>query len=421
MKIEIKKERTHLFAPNINIAMMFQISGNIEYKELQDAIAVAVKNNEILSCKIQLEKNGDAYYCPSDSSQYSFTVLYEDWKEVIKKQASKPFDLEHGELIRFFALPDNGTIRLLLIAHHLAGDGLSIAYLVEDILASLSGKPILYKPLQLCSPKDFDKECTLNPFLRFIIKSLNKKWDKAGKSFTFEDYNQMFQNYWVSHEIEIFRETIHVKELARLSELSKLHSVTLNSAITAAFLKSAEDKSSVGMAVSVRPKGYYGMGNYATGISIQYTYDKSIDFWRNTQIVHSLIYKKLNQPSKKYFLLKFMDKIRPTLIDAAYFSAFGGYNNKTAKSIQNMFGYNGNVKGISITNLGRLPIQSNYEGYPITDFAFVPPLVPNAKRMIGISTLNETLEFTMCIEKSKNISHEKEFFNRAIDTLRKLS
>ena len=37
-----------------------------------------------------------------------------------------------------------------------------------------------------------------------------------------------------------------------------------------------------------------------------------------------------------------MDSVEPALIDSAYFSAFGEYQNKTSAIIQNMFGYNQN-------------------------------------------------------------------------------
>ena len=76
----------------------------------------------------------------------------------------------------------------------------------------------------------------------------------------------------------------------------------------------------MGIAASIRPEQFTGMGNYATGISIRYRYDTKKDFWKNAQAVHQLIYRKLNNPNKKFFLLKFMDSLEPGLIDSAYFS-----------------------------------------------------------------------------------------------------
>lgn len=188
-----------------------------------------------------------------------------------------------------------------------------------------------------------------------------------------------------------------------------------------AFIKAADERSDVGMAASIRPEQFTGMGNYATGISIRFLYNHNKDFWKNAQAVHQLIYRKLNNPDKKFFLLKFMDSLEPTLIDSAYFSAFGEYQNKTSKIIQNMFGYNQNPKSISVTNLGKLPISAVYGDYHISDFIFLPPLVPNAKRLFGVVTLEDQMYITIHLEKNASLAEEKNFFDQSMAYLHQLS
>lgn len=417
MDVKISKERTHLFSPNINIGVMVQITGGVELNLLESAISRAVSNNEILKCKIRIADDGDAYYSVQAKPRYSFSVTNLEWQEIIKQQERIPFQLKQGELIRFFAIPQDNFVRLVIVAHHLAGDGLSFSYLLEDIMNALAGNPLTYKPLQLWSTENKDEYGKLNLFLRFMMSRLNKKWNKSGKIFSFEDYERMFHTYWTEREAAIFTHNIYKGDLTKLLELSKAHSVTLNSTITTAFIKTAKEKSDVGMAVSIRPEGYSGMGNYASGISIQYTYDHSKGFWENAQVVHSLIYDKLNNHAKKYFLLQFMSGLAPTLIDAAYFAAFDGYSNKAAKTMQKMFGYNGNPKAISLTNLTKLNIPAQYGEYALSDFTMVPPLVPNGKRVIGVATLEETLTISMRVEKNTITPSEKVFFENAIQEL----
>lgn len=59
---EIRKERTHLFSPNINIAISFCIRANLCIDTLKSAIDKAVQNNEIFSCRLGFKKNGQVFY-----------------------------------------------------------------------------------------------------------------------------------------------------------------------------------------------------------------------------------------------------------------------------------------------------------------------------------------------------------------------
>lgn len=176
---------------------------------------------------------------------------------------------------------------------------------------------------------------------------------------------------------------------------SKENKITVNTIVTTALIRASGELSDVGMAVNVREDGFIGMGNYATGISVKYQYNEKKNFIENAETVQKMIYDKLNNASKKYFLLQFMRSIEPTLIDAIYFNACCDYNNKTAEIFSKMFGYKGNPKGISITNLTKLPIETKYGSYEITDFVFVPPLVLNAKIIIGIATIGRKMVLSL--------------------------
>lgn len=420
-KNEIRKERTHLFSPGINIAVSFHIQGNLCMDTLKAAVDQAAVHNEIFSCRLAFKENGQVFYESSGNCRYSFQILEAEWMDVVQQQESIPFDLPGGELVRFFALPDKNGTRLLIIAHHLAGDGLSIVYLADDIMKALAEVTLTYKPLLLPDHNLIGKNCSLKSFMQFMVKLLNRRWQKTGKTFSYDEYLNMFSRYWSCHETVACTCAIPPATLRTLKIQSKNYGITLNSILITAFIKSADERSDVGMAASIRPEHFTGMGNYATGISIRFRYNHNKDFWKNVQAVHQLIYRKLNNPGKKFFLLKFMDSLEPTLIDSAYFSAFGEYQNKTSALIQNMFGYNQNPKSISVTNLGKLPISAVYGHYLISDFIFLPPLVPNAKRLFGVVTLEDQMYITIHLEKNASLAEEKNFFHQSMAYLLQLS
>ncbi len=499
---KILKERTHLFAPNINVAISLDIIRSGKEKEaglstdpleaslpdfrLEAAITEAMKANEILNCRIVLSGSGDAFYETMENPVISIHPVEDNFEEVVCRQQKIVFDLEHGELIRFFIKRIPGGSRMYMIAHHLAGDGLSMAHLVDDILRALSGEKLTFKPVELFSLDSLPKDSQLSGLMRFMMGRLNKKWRKTGKVFSFDDYRRMFSQYWEMRDAEIFTKQISREKMdSILSEIKKNH-ITFNSVLTTAVLQAMAQKVTpaiereavqeaqhraeqgtkqgtaqeteqgaqtagqckhrarqavdVGMAVDIRQNGYAGMGNFTSGISIQYAYDSTKDFWLNAQKVHALIYTKLDSNVKKYFLNQFMGALDPTLIDSAYFSAFDRYENKTAKTIARMFGYNGHPKGISMTNLAKIPVSSTYSAsapadlacranptpdsadcsrssYSAGNFYVVPPLVPNARRIFGMATQGGVLSMTLHVSKDACVGEEKTLFEKAVANL----
>jgi NRPS condensation-like uncharacterized protein len=159
------------------------------------------------------------------------------------------------------------------------------------------------------------------------------------------------------------------------------------------------------------------MGNYATGISIVCAYDEKKDFWQNAVSVQRHVYRKINSNKSKYFLLRFLDGLEPTLIDATYFAAFDGYKNDTASRFQRMFGFGEAPKDLSITNLTRLPIKEAYGKYLIDDLVFSAPLAANAKRMIGIATLGGKMKLAMRVLKNGEAAADRALLDKAVDYL----
>lgn len=83
-----------------------------------------------------------------------------------------------------------------------------------------------------------------------------------------------------------------------------------------------------------------------------------------------------------------------------------------------MFGYKGNPKGISITNLTKLPIEVKYGDFEIEDFTFVPPLVLNAKRIIGIATTGKKMVFSLHLNNDEEAEEYRKFFYKGMEYLK---
>lgn len=413
-------ERMHLFMPNINVVMKVDISGKPDIALIKQAIEGAVNANESLNCKIVLSENGVAGYEKLKKPVYSVDISNKDWIEIIREQESKVFNLASGELVRFFILTGGAEVALLIIAHHLAGDGLSLVYLIEDIMTAMSGNLLEFKPLQIASVDNFPKKSEMSAISQLLLKKMNQNWLKSGKVFSYSDYEKMFNAYWENRKTYICNERLSQNELELLCEKARQSEISLNSLITTAFIRAYGKKADTGMAVSVREKGYRGMANHASGIAIQYQYNDKKSILQNAQVVHKLIYKKLGSDKKKYLVLRFMSMMEPTLLDSACMSAYGKYKNKTAGRFAHLMGYDGHPKDVSITNLTKLDIPQKYGEFAIGNFAFVAPIIPNARRVIGIATFGGELCITMHVMDDEQVNNEKRIFAKAIQTLKSM-
>jgi len=416
----IDKERIWIFSPVNSIVIKVDIKGIIGEEKLKDAISNTLNHYDMFHQKIFIDNEGKAYYKSTDMYEPIVKSMECDWMEVVKEQEKIPFEIDKGEFIRFFYTKTETGMSILIIAHHIAGDGISFAYFVEDILRSLSGEKIEHKKLELFNMDNLPKEARLRAPMTWLLKYMNRNWKKTEKIFNFSDYYSMCKKYWEHKETSIYTYYLEDEIYDSLYRYSKENKITINTIITTALIRASGEFSDVGMAVNIRNKGFTGMGNFATGISVKHQYDEKKSFAQNARNVQRKIYDKLNNPSKKYFLLQFMRSINPTLIDAIYFNACGDFSNKTAEIFSKMFGYNGNPKGISITNLTKLPIQMKQGDYEIENIIFVPPLVLNARRIVGVASYGKRIVLSLHINNDDEAEENRKFFYKGMEYLENL-
>lgn len=427
MKQIIRKERVYLFAPSTCVATVVTIKkANIHTSDLEalkKAIQIAVDKNEILHSNISIEKDGSAFYKTEVSDMpinVSITVSNSGWEQIVSEQTKIRFSIENGETIRFYLLPDENTIQLLILSHHLVGDGLSISYLVEDIMNALIGREIPFRPIQLLTnPGNHPKAV---PFItRFMLRGLNKSWKKSEVLFSFADSQRIFNQYWKEHRIHVCSEVIEENALNGLLDFCKQNNVTLNSLLLTVLFQVQPENTDIGVSVNLRDADHiHTMGNYATAVTANSLQRKDICFTDQVKNVHQQFYRCLDNEKKKYFLMQFMDEISDTLIDASFFSVYDNFDNRFAGMASKMFGYQHHPEGVGFSNLTRVPIASQYGDYQLWNYGCVPPLFSNLKRMFGASTISNRLTLTYCIADDESLTKEIARFDLLIQSLKEV-
>ena len=392
-RVKIETERPHLFDTSILIAMRIHVKGSVSETVLRDAFQKAVSAHEILSMKVTLLENGEAYYEENGKgNQIYFETI--SWRSILKREEKKRFKIDEGEFLKCFCYEiDEQGCKLLFLMHHLGGDGKSLVYFIESFMKALSGEELEFNEIRTIPAGDMDEKSLrdrLGPY-SFFPKSYNGKWekDKDRKTFTFEDLDAAHENYWTDRESDVKEYVIKPKIVSRIMDRCHEWNVGFTAYITTCFMRRFGRKLDVGYAIDAREDGNRCMGNQASGISLKYAYNYNKSFEKNVKKVQKLLDNKLEDDQARGVLLAFIAAIEPTLLDAANFEHAGTFHSKTSKSFAKTMGYGKKTKDLSITNLTKLDIPDTYGELKISYFSFIPPVVSNGKNIIGLSTLGE--------------------------------
>jgi len=423
VKKEILTERTNLFEPNDYIFFCVELFGNFTADMLKEAVQKAFEANESTMSKIVLTDSGNAFYERIPESGCKVEIIEDTnrnlW-DIARKNEKQPFDLEKGELMRCFIIPDNNGFSLLIMSHHLAGDGKSICFFIEDIMCALSGKELEFKPLVLLTKDNIPNESKLSLIAELFTKYCKRKWNKMQiPVFGWEDYYKLHESYWRNTGSLFLHKTLSEKETKCVIANAKKIGVSVNSYIITAFLCADKNIRDTGIPVSVRESGNRSMSNLTSGINAEYSYSDNLSFSDNARKLHSIIMGKL----KKYrlFVLQFLSKMPATLIDSVLLYIYGLFDVPLTRITADIMGYtNAKKRGLGVTNLTVIDIPTVYENAEIKGLVFMPPNVSYSNNIIGVSTFDGNMTLTYH-GTDKGIKEQSDFFNRCIENLLKMS
>lgn len=385
---KIETERADLFDVNMMIAMQITLSGMATEAALTQAFRDAVGAFEILNCKVVIDGDGNAFYVPGDGSGNSISFRDFALESLIREQECVRFRLEEGEFLRCFVSPANSHERkICFLMHHLGGDGKSLCYFIEAFLRALSGEPCDYRKAVFLNGETLPPDAKLPFFASALVKHYNRKWRKERRVFGWEELRVAHDNFWKTHHTAVRNEVTGSDALREKMNQCKSNNIGFTSYTIAEMIQDIPQVQDVGLAVDGRQDGNRTMSNQATGISVKYQYDKSRTLLQNAAEIDRRMKKKLKSSRYKYFILRFMKEFDPTLVDAVNLEFAGYFHSKTSAQLARLLGYGHNTKDLSITNLTRIDIPTEYGQFTLTDLIFVPPVVSYGKNIAGMVTV----------------------------------
>ena len=381
MKYEIRYERGELFDVNMIVTIQIDITPAPSESMIREAFQKAVGVNEILQSRIVIEPDGSAFYVDCDAPKSFIRAADEDLDLIRQREEKKRFRIEEGEYIRAYYREEEDVCRIIFLMHHMAGDGKSLQYFIEDFMTFLAGGVKEFKGIRTAETKE-----NLDPISRGIIRHYNRKW--KGRTFSFEDMDRAYREYWKDKTTILRTEVIEKEEMDLVLTECRAHGVRYTSYLTAKLIKDEKGTMDIGYALDFRHDRNRSMGNQASGCSLRYRYNPSKSIYENALAIQKKLDRKLEDHKNGSYILSFVAGFTPTLHDAVNLEHAGFFHDKVSFSLAKLMGYIGKTKDYSITNLTASDIPVEYGEYVIDRMMFAGPVVSYGKRIISVVTCN---------------------------------
>jgi len=297
-------ERMFNRVPYSIVTVVARIKGDVSEIMLRDAVLKIKGRHANLRVRIVEGDDHVPWFTTEGVKEIPIEVIEREsddhWIQVIHETSQLPFKFDEQPAIRFFLVRSHAISELIILCHHIICDGMSLAYLTRDLMVHLGDPAQVVEVLPDPVPIDIDnipQELSMNAIVRYVINRMNKKWEGEAVYFDQDDYEIINETYWKNFEHKMFSLELSEAQTATLVARCRKESVTVNSALTTAFVGAQfvirgekPYHSKIGVAGSLRdrlprPAGE-GMGFFAGLVSLKFKYNQKKDFWNNVRQLH---------------------------------------------------------------------------------------------------------------------------------------
>jgi hypothetical protein len=378
------------------VTMVARIRGSVAESMVRDAVSKVRRRHPNLRVRIVDDENGNPWLTSEGAGDVEVQAIPREsddhWIGVVQESSQVPFEFDVRPAIRFILLQSADTSDLLILCHHILCDGLSLAYLARDLTVHL-GDPareveLLPDPVPI-DRDNFPEDVSANAVVRFFINRMNKKWAAEKVVFDQEDYRNLVAAYWAHYQHQVLSVELSEAQTSALVARCRKEEVTVNSALTAAFVGAQTlvqgerpFHSSIGVAGSLRdrlprPAGEV-MGFYVGLVQSKFEYDSRRRFWDNAQQFHRTV-QPLYTDKNLFQDLLMWTYVDPTILEAISYKALGGLVPEGASRYQKLSAFSTRddtvlrtlkrdkmdsldriVYGTTVTNLTRLDFPRTY-------------------------------------------------------------
>jgi NRPS condensation-like uncharacterized protein len=405
-------ERLRLMLPNANVVMAARIEGSLSAEELGAAVSKVRQRHPLLGARVQIDQHQTGWFTSQSVPAIPIRVVPrpapDRWIEVAIEEHRQAFSYEIGPLIRIALLPSDGSSDMIVTAHHAICDGLSLAYLVRDILRHVAepDRPVERLPVPpLINGSMMPVSVSGGLLSRLGIKIVNWAWERKDIAFDAADYRDLHRTFWQDHRGHMLAWALTEAQTAALVSRCRRERVTVNTALTTAFVAAQEQVEAgrdylnkIVVSVDFRDRLTRRVDEafafYASAVRPELEYQPGIPFWDVARTFHTQIQQLLTD--ENIFESQQLSAFSPSLLDALAFVKYDRLEDKLAQRIVERMGIDRITASLVITNLGRLDIPVNYGSRHLA--ALYGPYVHSdtVEKYLGVATVGGRMRFTLC-------------------------
>lgn len=416
-KKEIIAGRGFYYMPAAYITLKVTVEGIYDHEKMQQAVAALEEAHPIISRVVR--KEGDRMWF-EEAGKHVPVILYPEttlvrWEDALLELTTKPINLQENPGVMIGIAERTDRFFLLVICHHMYGDGLSVKNLADDLLYIYStGTKLVPREssTELCEA-DLSHNCRIPEELREKYLAFAETCKKKQIEFSWEAYKQMIDTHNAVVGTGVTCRSIKGTVYRSLLGKCKRYCVTVNSALTTAMAAAMQEKDSVDAIIAVNtrpivnPEDNMGLANYASCIQPTISYDPTISFWDNVVKVNRQIKEARADAPKVLNTLHTFMLWGADVYGVGYFARYGMFRDmEVLMELRRTLGLNNEADTFDLSNIGSVQFAANSEDFVVRDCYFVPNPMPACACTFGASTLGNTISISL-VYKKNHVSDEK--------------
>lgn len=428
-------ERMYLWSPYSDVSMATRIKGNISEEKLRGALDIVLQMHPLAGAKIVFDDDYNAWFSTDNVIKPFFKTVnmtYDtQWLEELQREIRIPFNPETGPLIRFVLVHSETVSDLVVICNHSICDGMSIVYLIRDLLDIYTNPEQEIKVINPVDIRDFLPKggfSLQSVMMKLFMANANRKWEKNPYYFDHKDAVAVQEAYWERYKFNTALLELEPSETKSLLKQCRDNGVSIGSAVITAFIAAHED--TVGPFVKNQKQLWvpFDMRRHTTtsigdvfGLCIgaprfSYTYNSKKAFWENAAVLHNAIHKRVAKLDSH--TMETHDS-HPTFMDAlSSFALLKEIVPEAYTKTENLKRYFQDEKNITFSfakrsksmvpgaipsNLGPLDIPEIYGDLKIDKMMFFPVISDSVPLNLGGVSIGDKMIFSLSYPESRDM------------------
>ncbi|MGB9978712.1 condensation domain-containing protein [Methanobacterium sp.] len=427
-------ERMYLWSPYSDVSMVTRIKGNISEEKLRSALDIVLQMHPLAGAKIVFDEDYNAWFSTDNVFKPFFKTVNRisdtQWLEELQGEVKIPFNPETGPMIRFVLVYSEKVSDLVVICNHSVCDGMSLVYLIRDLLDIYTHPEQEIKVIEPVDIKDFLPKggfSLQSVMMKLVMGHANSKWKKNPYYFDHNDAVAVQDAYWEKYVFNTVLLELEPQETKSLLKQCRNKGISIGSAVIAAFIAAHEDI--VGTFVKNQKQLWvpFDLRRHATtsvgdvfGLCIgaprfSYNYNAKKPFWGNAAVLHKEIHERVAKLDSH--TMETPDS-HPTFMDAlSSFALLKEVVPEAYTKTENLKKYFQDKKNITFSfakrsrsmvpgtipsNLGRLNIPETYGDLKIDRMIFFPVISDSVPLNLGGLSIGNKMVFSLSYPESRD-------------------